>query len=66
LRGAPKKVFGTKYFSAFALGAYDVSSDGQRFLMIKEERAADDAPKQDRIVVVLNWTEELKRRMQSQ
>ena len=37
---------------------YDVSRDGQRFLMIRNERTA--APTQ--LNVVLNWFEELKRR----
>ena len=40
--------------------AYDVSPDGQRFLMVKEtDRAASNA----QINVVLNWSEELKRRV---
>ncbi|MGA8607984.1 MAG: protein kinase [Candidatus Sulfotelmatobacter sp.] len=39
---------------------YDVSPDGQRFLMIKPSEAGDAAPSQ--INVVLNWFEELKRR----
>jgi eukaryotic-like serine/threonine-protein kinase len=38
---------------------YDVSPDGQRFLMIKPNDAGDAAPAQ--INVVLNWFEELKR-----
>jgi hypothetical protein len=38
---------------------YDVSVDGQRFLMIKPIEEAQAAPTQ--INVVLNWTEELKR-----
>jgi serine/threonine-protein kinase len=38
---------------------YDVSPDGQRFLMIKPSDAGDAAPSQ--INVVLNWFEELKR-----
>jgi eukaryotic-like serine/threonine-protein kinase len=38
---------------------YDVSPDGQRFLMIKPSEAGDAAPTQ--INVVLNWFEELKR-----
>jgi hypothetical protein len=52
------------------LGAYEVVAqlgaggmgDGQRFLMIKEP---SEATPQDarRIVVVVNWTEELKARM---
>jgi Tol biopolymer transport system component len=49
------------FYSAGLLGrTYDVSADGQRFLMVKERGSADDvaAPK---IVVVQNWQEELKR-----
>jgi eukaryotic-like serine/threonine-protein kinase len=38
--------------------AYDVSSDGQRFLMVKE---SDQAAAATQINVVLNWFEELKR-----
>jgi hypothetical protein len=38
--------------------AYDVSADGQRFLMVKE---LEQSPAQ--INVVLNWFEELKRRV---
>ena len=37
---------------------YDVSRDGQRFLMIKRDTLTGDA---HRIVVVVNWFEELKR-----
>ena len=42
---------------------WDISSDGGRFLMIKEDSSPPDeepsAPSQ--IIVVQNWTEELKR-----
>ena len=38
---------------------YDVTADGQRFLMIRHQ---EEAPR--RINVVVNWTEELKRAMQ--
>jgi eukaryotic-like serine/threonine-protein kinase len=40
---------------------YDVSPDGQRFLMLKSGEAGEVAPTQ--INVVLNWFEELKRRV---
>jgi len=40
---------------------YDVSPDGQRFLMLKPAEHAGAAPNQ--INVVLNWSEELKRRV---
>jgi hypothetical protein len=38
-----------------------VSRDGQRFLMIKDALAGDPNAATASIVVVLNWTEELKR-----
>jgi len=40
---------------------YDVSRDGQRFLMIKGEDSAGQAAPPPQIVVVQNWFEELKR-----
>ncbi len=39
---------------------YDVSPDGQRFVMVKEASDAGDTP-QTPIHVVQNWFEELKR-----
>ena len=41
-------------------GTFDVSADGKRFLMIKE---AERAALVTQINLVLNWTEELKRRV---
>jgi serine/threonine-protein kinase len=40
--------------------SYDISADGQRFLMIKD---TDQKTYSTQIVVVLNWAEELKRLM---
>ena len=40
--------------------AYDVSADGQRFVMIKEDERAATATQ---INVVLNWFEELKQKV---
>ena len=40
--------------------SYDVSPDGERLLMIRE---SDQDLYATRIVVVLNWVEELKRKM---
>ena len=39
---------------------YDVTADGQRFLMIKDDESDVGATS---IVVVLNWAEEMKRAM---
>ena len=40
---------------------YDVAPDGKRFLMIKAGGSADQTPVPASLVVVQNWTEELKR-----
>jgi len=40
---------------------YDVSPDGQRFLMLKPVESQTSAPNQ--INVVLNWSEELKQKI---
>ncbi len=39
---------------------YDVSNDGQRFLMIKDNATGDRASAPASMVVVVNWSEELK------
>jgi len=57
--GRPKLLFQEPYLlSAGNLPAYDVSLDGQRFLMVRESQQ-EQPPTQ--INVVLNWFEELKR-----
>jgi Tol biopolymer transport system component len=62
--GKPKMLFEGRYEpSPFPNSNYDVSPDGQRFLMLKPVEQAEAAPTQ--INVVLNWFEELKRRVPS-
>jgi len=59
--GAPVTLFRGHYLAQQSQrGIYDVTADGQRFLMIKraEDGAAANAPQ---IVIVENWFEELKR-----
>ena len=53
----PTKLFEGSYVAPIMGRSYDVSADGQRFVMIKP--APEAAPPS--IVVVQNWTEELKR-----
>jgi len=72
-RGTPEKVFAGPYLLRQPGRMYDVSRDGQQFLMIKEispSRAsprsvaasgADERPRSARIILVQNWFEELKR-----
>jgi hypothetical protein len=46
------------------LRAYDVSPDGQRFVMIKELDAEKGAaPSLSHMILVVNWAEELKTRL---
>ena len=54
--GRPQLVFEGPYLLGTSVANYDISPDGQRFLMIKVEEG-----QQDQINVVLNWFEELKR-----
>ncbi len=60
--GKPRVLFEGRYEPSLATAPnYDVSPDGQRFLMLKRSEAGEGAPTQ--INVVLNWFEELKRRV---
>jgi len=45
----------------FAVANYDVSPDGRRFLMLRRSEHGAAAPTQ--INVVLNWADELTRRV---
>jgi hypothetical protein len=51
-----EKEYAASQFPATGI-AYDVSPDGDRFLMVKETDSATAAP----INVVVNWFDELKR-----
>jgi serine/threonine protein kinase/Tol biopolymer transport system component len=61
--GKPRQLFAGAYeMNYFAAPFYDVSADGQRFLMLKPvEQTQDAAPTQ--INIVLNWFEELKQKV---
>jgi serine/threonine-protein kinase len=59
--GNPQLVFEGRYVASQPGRTYDVSADGQRFLMIKERGAVGQTSTAREIVVVQNWTEELKR-----
>ena len=49
-----------RYYTGPLGRPYDVSPDGQRFLMIKNNTGTDQAPS---MVVVVNWLEELKAKL---
>jgi eukaryotic-like serine/threonine-protein kinase len=60
--GKPRMLFQGQYVpTALTLPYYDVSPDGQRFLMLKPTEQAGAA--QTQIIVVLNWFEELKQKV---
>ena len=58
--GNPMRLFSGSYFAGVSGRTYDATPDGQRFLMIKNEATGPAAT--NRIIVVENWFEELKRR----
>jgi hypothetical protein len=57
--GVPQLLFvGTFLRHSAGARPFDVTPDGQRFVMIKSGNAVDDA---NAIIVVQHWDEELKR-----
>ena len=66
--GPPARILNRKYYlGASLLGldlrAYDISPDGQRFLMIKDPESPAPVTQPASLVLVLNWAEELKARL---
>jgi serine/threonine-protein kinase len=66
--GIPTKLFEAPSFFVPGPGGglgrmYDVTRDGQRFLIVKESSAADESPPSARIILVQNWLEGLKARV---
>ena len=60
--GKPRTLFEGQYEpTVFTVANYDVSPDGQRFLMLKRSEKEAAVPTQ--VNIVLNWFDELKRRM---
>ena len=60
--GKPRVLFEGQYIGGPGFNAgYDVTADGQRFLMLKAATEQEAAATQ--INVVLNWFEELRRRV---
>ena len=57
----PRAVLKGNYLSPNAGRMYDVSPDGQRFLMMKDAELKDGATAAPQLVVVQNWFQELER-----
>jgi serine/threonine-protein kinase len=60
--GPPAKLFDTAYVEPNPARHYDVSPDGQRFLMLKDGAVRDPNATPANMVVVERWFEELKSR----
>ena len=63
IAGNSTKVFDTAYVEPNPARHYDVSPDGQRFLMLKDVSARDPNATPANMVVVEHWFEELKSRV---
>ena len=59
--GSPTRLFEGSYRLGAAGRTYDVSSDGQRFLMVKPVGSLEQTAAPSSLIVVQNWFEELKR-----
>jgi Tol biopolymer transport system component len=63
--GKPRMLFEQRYVPTPGTNSnYDISPDGQRFLMLKASEATEAAPTQ--INVVLHWFEELKQKVSTE
>ena len=64
VHGTPKLLFKGSYVQGPG-GArnYDVTRDGRRFIVIKEVERRPASPAADTLVVVLNWSDELRHRV---
>jgi hypothetical protein len=61
--GIPTKLFDTKYAEPSPSRNYDVSADGQRFLMLKANATDDPNATPVSMIIVEHWFEELKQRV---
>ncbi len=61
--GLPRKLFQGRYLMTRPFRSYDVTPDGQRFLMIQLPDPRPSRPQE--LVLVENWLDELRRRVPS-
>ena len=60
--GKPRTPFAGPYGYSNPVRGYDVTPDGRRFLML-DMKVDQPPPPATHMIVVLNWLEELKRRV---
>jgi len=56
-------VFDARYSTPYPPRSYDVSADGQRFLMLKDGPSGNPNATLASMVVIENWFEKLKQRV---
>jgi len=61
--GNSTKLFDFRYATAVPLRTFDVSNDGQRFLIVKDAEGERATGQPVSVVVVLNWLEEIRDRL---
>ena len=61
--GTPSVVFGAAAYAELPGRSFDISPDGERFLMIRDSVGGTDPTSSIRMVLVQNWFEELKARV---
>jgi serine/threonine-protein kinase len=63
--GKEDKLFDARSYGSGSGREYDVSLDGSRFLMVKENRAVESSVAAPAILVVVNWFENLRSTLQA-
>ena len=58
--GTPRKLFEGRYIATTPVRNWDVTSDGQRFVMMREDERPQVEPETE-MHLILNWFEELER-----
>ena len=60
--GTPRVLFEAAQYESWNIAPkYDIHPDGERFLMLKKAPHTEEAPAPMELILVLNWSEELKR-----
>ncbi len=60
-RLGPSRILFPDTYSINAIHDWDISLDGQRFLMIKPDTSGRERPDDQQFTIVQNWFEELTR-----
>jgi len=61
--GQPTKLFAGRYSTSLPSRTFDVSADGQRFLMIRDAQTSESGASEASAILILDWFEELRQRL---